>query len=180
MNRAKIIYSSIIVICLITIAVASYYYLGGFKEVQVFEFEGSDRTVIGKHYIGKYQPSEVRGFLTEAKDMVDRGRLKGSLTLVEYQNDTIGSDSTHLFIGASFDEIRNAFEIPSGFTYIEYSTPKIYRVFITQHPLVRPLPSEVRSLMEVKAIESGQVLSPYTFDVYYEDGSWFTEAWVVE
>jgi hypothetical protein len=174
----KVVYLAIIILCLIIISYATYYALGGFQKVEVFVFEGGERTVIGQHYIGKLQPSEIREIVTEKKEMLDRGQLKGKLSIVEYENDTIGSDSSHYFIGASFEEIRNVLEIPSGYTYEEYSTSKIYRVFITQHPWVRPLPSDIRSMMEVRSIEDGEVLAPYTFDIYYEDGSWCTESWV--
>jgi len=145
--------------------------------VEVYETEGGDRTVIGRHYIG-LQSSEINDVMEEIKTMVDEGRLRGQLTMVEYQNDTIGADSVHYFIGASFEEIRNILEIPSGFTYEEFTTNKIYQVFITQHFWVRPLPAEIRSLIEVRSIEDGVVLAPYTFDVYYSDGSLRTEAWV--
>ncbi|MEQ9402028.1 MAG: hypothetical protein RIM99_00470 [Cyclobacteriaceae bacterium] len=178
MKKAKQFYLSIIVICLIIISVSIYYSLGGFEKMQVFEFDGTGRTVIGRHYIGRYTSDKVKDFYLETKALIDSGKLKGRVALVEYKNDTIGQDSVHLFIGASFDEIRSILEIPSGYTYEEYKTSKIYRVFITQHPLVRPTPDKVRSLLEVKSIEDGKVLQPYSFDIYYPDGSWCTEAWV--
>lgn len=178
MKKQKRIYLIIIISSLIIIGTSTYYALGGFDEIEIFEFEGSERTVIGKHYIGKFKNSEIREFILEAKALIDSGRLQGQLALVNYQNDTIGTDSTHLYIGASIDEIRNILAIPAGFTYKEFRTDKVYRVFITQHPLVRPLPDDIRTLMEVHAIENGEVLQPYTFDLYYDDGSWCTEGWI--
>lgn len=178
MKNAKRIYLAIIVGCLSIIAVSVYYVLGGFEKPQVFVFEGAERTVIGKHYIGKYRPKHINGLLQETKMQIDSGQLQGQLTLIEYLDENIGRDSTHLFIGASIDEIRSILEIPSGFTYEEFRTSQIYRVFITQNVWVRPQPTEIRSLIEVKSIEDGKVLAPYTFDVYYDDGSWCTEGWV--
>lgn len=178
-KKAKRVYLVIILLCLATIFSSLYYTIGGFDPLEVYVFEGVNRTVIGKHHIGKFPPRRVRNFVQEAKALIDSGTLKGDLTLVEFQNDTIGSDSTHLFIGASFDEIRNILEIPSGFTYQEFETDKIYRVFITQHPLVQPLPSEVRSQMEEKAKDDGRELQPLTFDIYYSDGSLRTESWAL-
>jgi len=178
MKRAKWIYLTIIVVCLMVITVSTYFALGGFDKLEVFVFDGASRTVIGKEYIGSYKPSQIRDIVRDAKTMIDDGKLRGNLTVIEFQNDTIGADSSHYFIGSSFDEIRNVLEIPSGYSYYEFETSKIYRVFITMHPLVRPLPSDVRSMMEVRSIEEGDVLRPYTFDVYYQDGSWCTEACV--
>ncbi|MEP5613224.1 MAG: hypothetical protein ABJP45_13310 [Cyclobacteriaceae bacterium] len=177
MKRASWIYLIIIVVCLVITFVATYYTLGGYDKVEVYEAEGGNRTVIGRHYIGP-QTSDINEVMEEIKAMVDEGRLRGQLTMVEYHNDTIGADSVHYFIGASFEEIRNILEIPSGLTYEEFTTSKIYQVFITQHPLVRPFPAEIRSLIEVRSIEDGVVLAPYTFDVYYSDGSLRTEVWV--
>lgn len=177
MKRASWIYLIIIIVCLVITFVATYYALGGYDKVAVYTTEGSSRTVIGRHYLGS-QSSDINEVMDEIKTMVDEGRLRGQLTMVEYQNDTIGADSVHYFIGASFEEIRNILEIPSGFSYEEYTTSKIYQVFITQHHMVRPLPTEVRSMIEVQSIQDGEVLAPYTFDVYYSDGSLRTEAWV--
>lgn len=178
MKNAKRIYLAIIVSCLAIIAVSVYYVLGGFEKPQVFVFEGGDRTVIGKHYIGKYRPKEINSLLQETKMLIDSGKLQGQLTVIEYLDETIGKDSTHLFIGGAIDEIRSILEIPSGLTYEEFRTKQIYRVFITQNEWVRPQPTEIRSLIEIRSIEDGKVLAPYSFDVYYEDGSWCTEGWV--
>ncbi len=176
-KRTKRIYLALIFGCLAIILFSIYYGIGGFDPVIVYESEGGKRTVVGKHHIGKFPPRRIRKFLEEAKAQIDNGKLKGDLTLVDFQNDTIGPDSTHLFIGASFDEIRNILEIPSGFSYQEFQTDRIYKVFITQHPLVQPLPNEIKTLMENKARESGRKLQPLTFDIYYGDGSLRTEAW---
>lgn len=178
MNRAKWIYLTIIIVCLGITLVATYYTLGGFDELEVYTFEGGSRTVIGKHYIGDAKSSNIKILVDEAKEMVDNNRLKGQFTLVEYLNDTIGEDSIHLYIGASFEEIRNVLELPPGYSYEEFRTNKIYRAFITQHPMVRPYPAEIRSMMEVQAIQDGEVLAPFTFDIYYDDGSLRTESWV--
>lgn len=177
MQRTKAIYLTIIVTLLLLVSGLTYYGLGGFDELEVYEFEGGERTVIGKHYIGRFTNKETRAFMLEARELIESEQLKGKLTLIEYQNDTIGSDSTHFFIGASFDEIRGILEIPTGFTYEEFRTDKIYRVFITQHVLVSPSPTQIRGMMEVEAINDGKVLEPFTFDLYYEDGSWCTEGW---
>ncbi len=180
MNRAKWIYITIIVACLGITLVATYYSLGGFDKLEVYAFEGSSRTVIGQHYIGEAKSPDIRMLVDEVKEMVDNERLKGQFTLVEYFDDAISEDSIHLFIGASFEGIKNVLELPAGYTFEEFNTRKIYRAFITQHPLVRPYPAEIRSMMEVRAIEDGEVLAPFTFDIYYDDGSLRTESWVRE
>ncbi len=135
------------------------------------------RTVIGKEYIGKFSSDEMRSFMEEARMLIDSSQLTGRLTLVSYQNDTIGADSSHFYIGSSFDSLVNILHIPSGYDFRKYQTPRRYKVFMTQHPLVRPSPAEVRSLLEVTAIREGQVLLPYTFELYYKDESLSVERW---
>lgn len=177
MKKARHVYFAIIIISLVIISTSIYYVLGGFNELKVYVLEGTARTVIGKHHIGKLPARRVYHLLQESKALIDSGKLKGKLTLVEYQNDTIGKDSLHLFIGASFDEIQNVLEIPFGFSYEEYQTDEIYRVYITRHPLVIS-PGRVGKMIRAKSAESNKELQPYSFDIYYTDGSKFTEGWV--
>lgn len=177
MKRAKQFYLAIIAISLIIITWSTYYTLGGFDEVEVFVMEGKERTVIGKEYIEKYRYADYKKRIEETKAEIDSGRLKGMLTLVIYENDTIGQDSIHYFIGASIDEVKDVLRLPAGYTYKEFKTDKLFKVFITQHVLVRPTPDEINELMEIKAIEEGHVLQPYWFELYYKDESLSVEQW---
>ena len=99
------------------------------------------------------------------------------LTYIEFENDTIGEDSVHYFVGASIDEVNNVVMLPAGYDYKEFKTDKIFKVFITQHTLVRPTPDEIDEIMEVKAIEEGVVLQPISFELYYKDNSLSVEYW---
>lgn len=177
MKRAKLIYSAIIVVCLIIIMWSTYYTLGGFDPVEVFVMEGKERTVIGKEYIEKYDYDAFGKKMKETRKAIDSGRLKGMLTVVFFENDTIGSDSIHYFLGASKDEVKNVVMLPAGYDYKEFETNKILKVFMTQHPLVRPNPEEINELMEIKAIEEGVVLQPVWFELYYQDESLSVEYW---
>ncbi|WP_424962427.1 hypothetical protein [Ekhidna sp.] len=177
MKRAKQIYLAIIIVCLIIIAWSTYYTLGGFDPVEIFVMDGKERTVIGKEYIEKYDYSNYSQRLEETKAAIDSGTLKGMLTYVEFKNDTIGEDSVHYFVGASIDEVKNVVMLPAGFDYKEFKTDKIFKIFITQHTLVRPTPDEIDEIMEVKAIEEGVVLQPVSFELYYKDNSLSVEYW---
>ncbi len=177
MKRAKQLYLAIIILCLLIIAWSTYYTLGGFDPVEVYVMKGAERTVIGKEYIEKYRYSEFSQRIEEAKMEVDSGKLKGMLTVIFFQNDTIGSDSVHYFIGASKEEIKDVLRLPAGYTYREFRTDKIFKVFMTQHVLVRPTPEEVGELVQIKAIEEGAVLQPFSFELYYPDRSFSVEYW---
>lgn len=177
MKRAKQIYLAIIILCLIIIAWSTYYAMGGFDPVEIYVMEGQERTVIGKEYIEKYRYSEFKQRIEEAKADVDSGRLKGMLTVIFFENDTIGPDSVHYFIGASREEIKDVLRLPAGYDYKEFRTDKIFKVFMTQHVLVRPTPDEIAELVQVKAIEEGSVLQPISFELYYSDRSFSVEYW---
>ncbi|MEM7298066.1 MAG: hypothetical protein AAF391_07350, partial [Bacteroidota bacterium] len=82
------------------------------------------------------------------------------------------------FIGASQDDINGVVRMPAGYQYKHFKTDRIYRIFITQHPLVMPTPDEIEQMMEIKAIEEGELLQPVTFELYYEDNSLSVEKWV--
>ncbi len=177
MKRAKQFYLAIIIVCLIIIAWSTYYTLGGFDPVIVYVMEGKERTVIGKEYIEKFRYAEFKNKIETAKIEVDSGRLRGMLTVIFFQNDTIGKDSVHYFIGASREEIKDVVRLPAGYTYKEFKTDKIFKIFMTQHELVRPTPEEVAELAQIKAIEEGAVLQPLSFELYYPDQSFSVEFW---
>ncbi|MEP0984531.1 hypothetical protein [Ekhidna sp.] len=177
MKRAKQFYLAVIVVCIVIIVWSVYYTLGGFDPVEVFVMEGKERTVIGKEYIERYNREEWGSHILETKAAIDSGKLKGQLTIVYFDNKNIGKDSLHYFVGASVEEIRDVLRLPAGYDYREFRTSKVFKVFLTQHDLVKPSRDEVMSLMEVKAIEEGAVLQPLSFDLYYSDGSLSSEAW---
>ncbi|WP_420317475.1 hypothetical protein [Ekhidna sp.] len=177
MKYAKQFYLAIIVICIVIIAWSTYYTLGGFDPVEIFVMEGKERTVIGKEYFEKYSFNDFDARIKETRTAIDSGILKGMLTVVFFKNDRIGSDSLHYFIGASTDEINDMLKLPAGYTYKEFKTDKIFKTFVTQHWLVQPTPEEMDELMEIKAIEEGEVLLPFWFQLYFQDQSLSVEYW---
>ena len=177
MKRAKQLYLAIIIVCLIIISLSTYYTLGGFDSVEVYMMEGGERTVIGKDYFEKYDYDSFKERFIDTRTAINSGRLKGMLTVVFFKNQRIGKDSVHYFVGASVNEIKDVLRLPAGYSYIEFKTDKIFKVFITQHRWVRPVPHKVNEIIEVKAIEEGVVLQPHSFELYYEDESLSVEKW---
>ena len=139
--------------------------------------EGKQRTVIGNEYIEKYRPSDFDEKMKAMRAEINSGTLDGMLTVVFYENDTIGKDSIHYFLGASTDQVSDVLKLPAGYDYKEFRTDKVFKMFMTQHPLVRPNPNEVAEIVEVKAIEEGEILQPYSFELYYPDESLSVEYW---
>ena len=152
--------------------------MGGFDEIEVYFFEGRERTVIGKEY---FIPNDDNSFIEKmdnAKAALMAGTLRGKLTSVIYQDEWMEKDSIHCFIGASRDSIQGLVRIPAGYLYKQFTTDKVYKIFMTKSGWVRPLPETIEEIMKVRSIEEGEVLQPLTFELYYEDGSFSVEKWV--
>lgn len=177
MKRAKQFYTAIIILCLIIIALSTYYTLGGFDSLTVFALPAKERTIIGKEYKEKYDASTFDKRMKETKAAIDSGTFEGKLTVVFYEKEGMSKDSLHYFLGASKDEISNVIKLPAGYEYKEFKTDQVFKIFITQHWLVRPLPKKIKALMEARAEEEGKTLQPYSFDIYFSDGSLSTERW---
>jgi len=177
MKQAKYVYLSIIVICLAIISACIYYVLGGFEPVQVYSFDGTTRAVIGKEYVIPEGNKTFYATMDSAKRDLIEGKLDGMLTAVIYQDESL-IDSIRYFIGVSQDSVSGVVRMPSGYTYRQFKTDKIYTLFITQSGWVRPTPEEIEDLMQATADEEGQTLKPYTFELYYQDGSLSVEKWV--
>lgn len=157
------------------IAWSTYYTLGGFDSLEVYVMEGKERTVIGNEYHEKFDYKLLRERYEQTKAAIDSGQLKGQVAIVFY-NDS-APDSTHYFIGASIDEIKDVIRLPAGYAFKEFRTNKIFKVFLTQHWMVAPDREKIAEMMEVKAIEEAAILQPFSFDLYYSDGSRSTERW---
>lgn len=145
--------------------------------MDVFVMEGKERTVIGREYREKFNKEAYHYRMLENRAAIDSGKLKGMFTVVFFEDKTLGADSVHYFLGAAVDEVNDVIRVPAGYDYREFSTDKIFKVFLSQHWLVRPLPEEVRQAAQLKAIEEGEVLAPYWFEMYYQDESLTVEHW---
>lgn len=176
MKRAKVIYLSIIIVCLSIISFSTYFILGGFDPIEIYFFEGTTRTVTGNEYV--IPNRQFASKMDSVKSKLTEFKLKGRLTSVIYQDGSVSEDSIHCFIGVSQDSVKGVQRMPAGFDYKLFQTDKIYKIFITQHPLVRPVPETIEEIMQAKASEEGEVLQPYTFELYYQDGSLSIEKWV--
>lgn len=171
-------YTGIIVICLAVIFTSLYFILGGFDKIEVYFFPGTDRTMIGKEYFIPDDNKAFRAKMDSAKSDMLKGILKGKLAAVIYQDEWQEKDSLHCFIGVAQDSVQGVVRLPAGYDYAQFSTDRIYKIFITQSGWVIPSPATIEEILEVKSIEEGEVLQPFTFELYYEDNSMSVEKWV--
>lgn len=178
MNKMKNLYIIIIIICLLIISVSIYYVLGGFDTLEVFEMGGADRTVVGHKYTGRHNDPRLDSIRQVIVEDLQSGKLKGRLTLIDYYGQMKDRDSVNLFIGASFDGASDIVRIPAGYDYLQFDSTKIFKIFLSQRKIARPTPEKIYQLVKQKAKETGVVLRPYSFEIYYKDGSLSVEYWV--
>jgi len=176
--KSRTPYLVVIVICVIIISVGIYFVLGGFDETEVYFFEGTERTVIGKEYFIKDDRKDFYAIMDSAKAELLKGVLKGKLTAVIYQDEWQERDSIHCFVGTAQDSVKGVVRLPIEYEYKKFSTDRIYKIFVTQSMWVVPSPEKMEEIMEVKSVEEGEVLQPITFELYYEDGSFSVEKWI--
>ena len=113
MKKAKTLYFVIIAVCLSAISAGVYFILGGFDPVEIYFFNGTTRTVIGREYILADDNKYFQQQMDSAKADLLRGNLTGMLTAVVYQDEDL-KDSIRYFIGASQDSIEGVVRVPAN------------------------------------------------------------------
>ena len=175
MKSLKTIYIGIFIFFFLTLSF--YFILGGFDPVEIRFFNGTTRTVIGREYVlpdgNKYFQQQMDSLKTSLLEK----NLSGILTAVVYQNEDL-KDSIRYFLGAAQDSTKGVPRVPAGFDYRQYHTDRVYRIFVKQSNWTHPTPEKIEELMNAESIKEGETLEPYTFELYYEDGSFSIEKWV--
>ncbi|MFY0689008.1 MAG: hypothetical protein JXQ90_17690 [Cyclobacteriaceae bacterium] len=153
-----------------------YYHLGGFEKVEVFQLQGTERLVAGKHYAGRQTAYELEKIYEDARMLILEEKINGTLTVVNYKNDSLASNELSQFIGVILE--GEMAEIPPQFEVREFSSSTRLAVFYTMHPLVFPSPSSTEEKFQNFADSAQLSLAPYTFELHYQDNSMSVEAWV--
>lgn len=174
MNRLQWLYGTLIIIFLIVIGVSVYYFLGGFKEVEVYQLQGTHYTIAGRFFEGKYNHPVIEKYFEESRDLVNDSYIKGDLVVVNYDYDS--ANQVKLFIGILLDS--DMAEIPRGFSVRSFDSETRMVVFLPMHPLVRPTSRKIEKLINRKSIEEDLELDEFTIEIYYPDESMVVERWV--
>ena len=174
--KAFHIYLVTIFISLSVIATSIYYLLDGFDEIVVYELEGENRIVVGKHFIGKSTDRTINKYFTESRKLILDSAIIGTLTIVVNSNDSIQSNEVDYFVGIII--AGEMAEVPLGYQVREYQCSKKLAVFLSMHPWVRPSPRKINELFDEKAVETKIVLTNYSFELHYHDDSMSVEAWI--
>lgn len=173
------IYLSVSIAFVAIILTCVYYFLGGFKEVEVFRMLPGSRTIAGKYFTPVEYKRDGYEHGTLCKELIENGQLPGVLTTVVMMNDSLPGEEAGRFIGISLDQ--DVFEVPEGFEIIDFYTGEArFAAMLTMHFLVRPTQPDIEQMLQEAAVEAGYPAGDTYFHLNYQDGSAIVEAWVLE
>ncbi len=140
------------------IALAGYYYLGGFKEREMELVEVGDYRLVGKEYIGRLDNKALEEIFFEVQEHVQEGAPAGTFTMVVLREPENEKDTLHQFIGILLDNPAAA--VPEGWKPFALDAEQAVRATIRSHNLVMPKPNAIREELEEFAREQGVALKP--------------------
>lgn len=172
------IYWGLSFISVFIILLTVYFYLGGFDEPNISRSIGSDYSIAGKWLKGEHdRVNEARAF-NEMKDLIRMGNIEGTLSLVNYRNDTLDEDEISRFVGIMLRNEVTA--IPSGLEVIRLKSSSTYQAALTMHPLVMPNTGKIETQLEELAAQNSETLDDFTVELYFIDNSVMVEMFAKE
>lgn len=155
MNKKSFLIAFVIVV--ITFLV--YVYMGGYRTID-FKLEVQDMTIYGQPYEGPIKNPRLEDLFNGAKELANK--YQSQVAVVDYP---IGKeDSIKQFIGViSADSISDK--------SIDFKEVTFIKAALTAHPMVIPLPEDVRKEAQDFATKNGRKLDVFSIEVYQNDGS---------
>ncbi|MEQ8924987.1 MAG: hypothetical protein RLO81_04190 [Fulvivirga sp.] len=148
----------LIVTLILVITIIIYSFLGGYSKVE-FELLTDDLTIYGSPYQGSVESQELDSIISHFQQLSKSSESK--FTVVDYFTDS--EDSISQFIGIT--SAAN-FKIPS----IEMKEVTMLKAKITAHPIVMPLPEEVKDAAQKFAAANDYRLDEFSIEIYSESG----------
>lgn len=146
-----------------------YYLLGGMKKVVVYDLPGEQKIVAGKPFQGRITERAIQDHFYKARRLVLDSAIRGTLTQIVYQSDTLKDHEVAYFTGVAIEGTMA--EIPPDYTVRKIRCERKFAIFLSMHPLVRPSPEEVWEMLSLKADSLGYILQPYTVELHFPDNS---------
>ncbi|WP_456458094.1 hypothetical protein [Reichenbachiella sp.] len=169
----KYVYWFVSFIALFVILLSIYFNLGGFEEIQTAVSRNNKYSLAGKEVYGKLTSKEEHFLFEEMKGYIADGSLTGTLSIVNYQDDTLGEYESRRFVGVLLENEMSM--IPSGLQVLEIEGQTTFQAALTMHPLVMPNSEKVESQLKLLADERGLSLRNYTLEKLYNDNSVIVE-----
>lgn len=166
------------IICIGIVSTSVYYLLGGFKDLIIVTAKNNIYSIAGKDFKGKISNDTIGLYFNEMRNLVETGKIKGDLCLVNYQEEGLKGKEVHQFIGVLLGE--GTTEIPAGLIVREIECETSFKAALVMHPLVRINSEKVQAQLYEFAQEKGYNLDNYSLEIFYEDNSMIVEMFGIE
>lgn len=177
-RQQRLIYLALIAVFFCTIVISIYYLLGGFKEVQITKEGSIQRIIVGKQFNTHYTNTKWVEFGQKCKELVDNGKIKGSLTIITFHPDTLDEKQVSRFVGISLDDTMA--EIPEDFEIRRMKTKSRYLAYMDMHVIVQPRPDKVEEMLSTIAAKNSDTLQDFFIEIRHSNGQLEVEGWVKE
>ncbi len=161
MSKKGLLISGIVAFVLI---IGTYFYLGGLNSVEYTVESVSDYNLVGVHYQGKGDSTVIEDVFFEAKAFLEDGSLKGTLTIVHYNDSTLAEEELKMFIGVKLESGTTNF--PDSYERLTIPASKAIRAAIEAHNVVMPSPVSIEAKMRETAELANLQLQDFTIEQY--------------
>jgi len=117
-----------------------YQQLGGFKEPEISFVDLHEYRIAGNYFEGKITGDQWELLFIRTRDLVESGRLPGTLTFVWYNEPEKEEGFARAFIGVQFEGNP---EIPDGWEVRTLTMDGVVRATMKSHVTVMPNPQKV-------------------------------------
>ncbi|MGD1892345.1 MAG: hypothetical protein ACFB15_17370 [Cyclobacteriaceae bacterium] len=160
------------VVLTITVAVAVYVWLGGFRGEQIERVSHGARIVTGTSYQGAYGDLELRKIFVTTQRYLEENPGLGNLVVVNYDSLAVTKEVNQL-IGVLKERTSGTF--PFGQTVDTLPKGDYLRVRLYGHTVVRTTPTQVNEKVRSYAADYQLDLFPLVIEHYFSTDSMWVE-----
>ena len=153
-----------IVLPLGVLALAGYYWLGGFNEITIEVIKEAPRPVMGKAYRGQYGDLALSEMFVRAKQLQQEGAVPGVLTVINRDTTSASDKSVNQFIGITLNAPLAT--LPEGYQVDTMAAGTYLRAKMHAHPVVMPKPKAVNEQMAAYAAQHRLTVSGLPIEFY--------------
>ena len=167
-KKKKIIIGAVAVIMLSLAGL--YVYLGGLNtiDISIQNVQGPYR-IVGVDFEGRPTDKRVREYFFDFRERIEKGELKGRLTMVYFRDAETKRNEVKLFMGVILDEIPA--EIPDEFRIMGVEVSEVVEARLEVHNIVMPSPESIEERMIAFAQNAGYTHQPISIEIYSPDNS---------
>lgn len=160
----------ILVIIFIFIAglILTYFTRGGMIKPVITKVETQPFTMIATTYRGMGKDKALRNIIRQTHEYLEKGQLKGYLTIVYQGNPDTRRDSINILIGVITADTNNV-QLPVNYRFKHIPTMRTVRAELKAHVSVAPNPEKVNEMLVGFARKSGLELDTIYIEKYFSE-----------